>query len=396
MSASDSVTAGHHAAGPEKALALAVAQALRGTRGANPLVGAIITASDGRVLASGYHRGRGTAHAEVEALAGLRGFGGSSGFSGLKESTESTESTRIDPADTTLWITLEPCDHTGTTGPCTEAILASGIRRVRYAVADPTGLDGGGAARLRSAGLDVAQVDADQVRRAGAVNLNRRWTLARDSGRPFVTAHLAQSLDGRVAAADGTSQWITGPEARRHAHRVRSRVDAIIVGTGTVLADDPRLTARDEDGHDLLRQPVPVVQGRRAVPAGAALRGGASWLHVESHDPQVVLDQLTAGNVAEGNTERPSVSTSWPHGGTSPGHVLIEGGPTVLSAWMGAGLVDELFLYQAPLVLGSGPAGLDLPQHTTLSHALRLTLDAAENGAVSRLGDDVLLHYAAL
>ncbi|GAA1674167.1 riboflavin biosynthesis protein RibD [Citricoccus zhacaiensis] len=346
-------------AGPEEALALAVAQALRGIRGANPLVGAIITASDGRVLASGYHRGRGTAHAEVEALAGFNG---------------PNESTRINPADATLWITLEPCDHTGTTGPCTEAILASGIRRVRYAVADPTGPDGGGAARLRSAGLDVQQVDAGQVRRAGADDLNRRWTLARDSGRPFVTAHLAQSLDGRVAAADGTSQWITGPESRRHAHRVRSRVDAIIVGTGTVLADDPRLTARDEDGHDLPLQPVPVVQGRRAVPAGAALRGGASWLHVESHDPQVVLDQLTAGD---------------------PGHVLIEGGPTVLSAWMGAGLVDELFLYQAPLVLGSGPTGLDLPQLTTLPHALRLTLDAAENGAISRLGDDVLLHYAA-
>ncbi|XKH54218.1 bifunctional diaminohydroxyphosphoribosylaminopyrimidine deaminase/5-amino-6-(5-phosphoribosylamino)uracil reductase RibD [Citricoccus nitrophenolicus] len=374
-------------AGPEEALALAVAQALRGTRGANPLVGAIITASDGRVLASGFHRGRGTAHAEVEALAGFIRFKASNATS------------RIDPADTTLWITLEPCDHTGTTGPCTEAILASGIRTVRYAVADPTGPDGGGAARLRSAGLDVAQVDAEQVCGSGAADLNRRWMLARDSGRPFVTAHLAQSLDGRVAAADGTSQWITGPESRRHAHRVRSRVDAIVVGTGTVLADNPRLTARDEDGHDLPRQPVPVVQGRRAVPAGAALRGGASWLHVQSHEPQLVLDQLNTGYLAEGTTvgvtEGPTVSPAWPHGGTSPGHVLIEGGPTVLSSWMGAGLVDELFLYQAPLVLGSGPSGLDLPQHTTLSHALRLTLDAAENGAISRLGDDVLLHYAA-
>ncbi|GAA1120336.1 bifunctional diaminohydroxyphosphoribosylaminopyrimidine deaminase/5-amino-6-(5-phosphoribosylamino)uracil reductase RibD [Citricoccus alkalitolerans] len=366
-------------AGPEDALALAVAQALRGVRGANPLVGAIITAPDGRVLASGYHRGRGTAHAEVEALAGFNGFNESSSTSGF------------DPADSTLWITLEPCDHTGTTGPCTEAILASGIRTVRYAVADPTGPDGGGAARLRSAGLDVGQVDAEQARRAGAADLNPRWMLARDSGRPFVTAHLAQSLDGRVAAVDGTSQWITGPESRRHAQSVRSRVDAIIVGTGTVLTDDPRLTARDAAGRDLPRQPVPVVQGRRAVPAGAALRGGDSWLHVEDHDPQVVLDRLTAGDNAAGTT----VSSAWPHGGTRPGHVLIEGGPTVLSAWMGAGLVDELFLYQAPLILGSGLAGLDLPQHTTLSHALHLTLDAAENGAISRLGDDVLLHYAA-
>ncbi|MEW1980191.1 bifunctional diaminohydroxyphosphoribosylaminopyrimidine deaminase/5-amino-6-(5-phosphoribosylamino)uracil reductase RibD [Citricoccus sp. NPDC079358] len=379
MTASGHMVTGSQAAGAEEALALAVAEALRGVRGANPLVGAIITAPDGRVLASGYHRGRGTAHAEVDALAGFDRF------------PESTSNPRIDPADATLWITLEPCDHTGSTGPCTEAILASGIRRVRYAVADPTGPDGGGAARLRSAGLEVDQVHPEQVRRAGADDLNRRWMLARDAGRPFVTAHLAQSLDGRVAAADGTSQWITGPESRRHAHRVRSRVDAIIAGTGTVLADDPRLTARDEDGRDLPLQPVPVVQGRRAVPAGAALRGGGPWIHVASHDPQTVLDRLSAGDHADA-TSRPR---SWPHGSSGPGHVLIEGGPTVLSAWMGAGLVDELFLYQAPLVLGSGPAGLDLPQHTTLSHALRLTLDPAENGALSRLGDDLLLHYAA-
>ncbi|NUL45179.1 bifunctional diaminohydroxyphosphoribosylaminopyrimidine deaminase/5-amino-6-(5-phosphoribosylamino)uracil reductase RibD [Cellulosimicrobium funkei] len=370
--------AGTTVAGPEDALALAVAQALRGVRGANPLVGAIVTAPDGSVLASGYHRGRGTAHAEVEALAG---------FDTVNSSYPSSATSRIDAAETTLWITLEPCDHTGTTGPCTEAILASGIRTVRYAVADPTGPDGGGAARLRRAGLDVTQVDAEQVRDSGAADLNRRWTLARDSGRPFVTAHLAQSLDGRVAAADGTSQWITGPESRRHAHRVRSRVDAIIVGTGTVLADDPRLTARDDDGRDLPLQPVPVVQGRRTVPAGAALRGGDSWLHVADHDPHAVLDQLITGYSAD-------ATNSWTHAGANPGHVLIEGGPTVLSAWMGAGLVDELFFYQAPLVLGAGPAGLNLTEHTTLSHALRLTLDAAENGAISRLGDDVLLHYA--
>lgn len=350
-------------------LSLAVAEALRGHRGANPLVGAIITSQDGMVLATGHHRGRGTAHAEAAAL------------------TEFTETSRTDPAGATLWITLEPCDHTGSTGPCTEAILASGIRRVRYAVADPTGHRGGGAARLRRAGLDVEQLGPGGAAGGDALALNRRWLAARDTGRPFITAHLAQSLDGRVAAADGTSQWITGPESRRHAHAVRSRVDAIVVGTGTVAADDPRLTARDAAGDDLALQPVPVVQGRRRVPEGAALRQGPGgtprpWIHVPDHEPRAVLDRLEEARI------------DWPHGGDRPAHLLIEGGPTVLAAWLGAGLVDEVFVYQAPLVLGGGPTGLDLPHLTTLTQALRLRLDPAENGGLSRRGEDVLLHYA--
>jgi diaminohydroxyphosphoribosylaminopyrimidine deaminase / 5-amino-6-(5-phosphoribosylamino)uracil reductase len=351
----------------------AVAEALRGPRGANPLVGAVITAPDGEILATGHHRGRGTAHAEVDALARFadRPAAPSAGPS-------------AGPDEVTLWITLEPCDHTGSTGPCTEAILASGIRRVRYAVADPTGPDGGGAVRLRAAGVDIEQVDpAGQAVPSGstsATDLNRRWLLARDTGRPFVTAHLAQSLDGRVAAADGTSQWITGPQSRAHAHEVRSRVDAIVVGTGTVLADDPRLTARDGDGSDLPVQPVPVVQGQREVPADAALRR-RRWIHVPDHEPEALLERLAAEQ------------GPWPHGGDRPGHVLIEGGPSVLSAWLEAGLVDELFVYQAPLVIGSGPTGLDLPRRTTLGQAQRLSLDHAENGGLSRLGDDVLLHF---
>lgn len=375
MTASASVVAG-----PGEALTLAVRQALRGQRGANPLVGALITSSGGAVLATGYHRGRGTAHAEVDALAQFAAGTGSR-----------PGADPADPAGATLWITLEPCDHTGSTGPCTEAILASGIRRVRYAVADPTGHRGGGAARLRSAGVDVEQLDLEALdgggADGGALGLNSRWLAARDAGRPFVTAHLAQSLDGRVAAADGTSQWITGPESRGHAHAVRSRVDAIVVGTGTVAADDPRLTARDAAGQEMALQPVPVVQGRRAVPEDAALRrgpGGAArpWIQVADHEPQAVLDRLR------------EAGTTWPHGGDRPGHLLIEGGPTVLAAWLGAGLVDEIFVYQAPLVLGGGPAGLDLPHLTTLTEALRLRLDPAENGGLSRRGEDILLHYA--
>ncbi|MGM7667213.1 bifunctional diaminohydroxyphosphoribosylaminopyrimidine deaminase/5-amino-6-(5-phosphoribosylamino)uracil reductase RibD [Microbacterium sp. A93] len=362
---------------PAEALSLGVREARRGHRGANPLVGAVVTAADGMVVASGFHRGRGTAHAEVAAL---------------EQFAVTSAASRIPPADVTLWVTLEPCDHTGSTGPCTEAILASGIRRVRYAVADPTGHHGGGSARLRRSGLDVEQIDPAVTAVSGADDLNHRWLVARDAGRPFVTAHLAQSLDGRVAAADGTSQWITGPESRRHAHAVRSRVDAIIVGTGTVVADDPRLTARDAGGHDLTDQPVPVVQGRRGVPEGAALRGGPGgaprpWIHVPNHEPHAVLDHLRLDH-------RREAGIAWPNGGDTPSHLLIEGGPTVLAAWLGAGLVDEIFVYQAPLVLGGGPTGLDLPHLTTLTQALRLRLDPAENGGLSRRGDDVLLHYA--
>lgn len=335
------------------ALAAAVREALRGPRGANPLVGAVITGGHG-VVATGHHRGRGTAHAEVDALERFRAAG-------------------HDPAGATLWITLEPCDHTGTTGPCTEAILDSGIRTVRYAVADPTGPGGGGAARLRAAGLDVARISGPAADPAG--ELNRRWLAARDARRPFITGHLAQSLDGRVAAADGTSQWITGEQSRGHAHRVRSRVDAIVVGTGTVLADDPRLSARRDDGTEYPVQPVPVVQGRRRV--------ARDWLQVPSHDPADVLAALAARG------------GPWPHGGATPGHLLIEGGPTVLSAWLAADLVDELFVYQAPLVIGNGPSGLHWPEAATLSQARALCLDEAETGGLSRLGRDVLIHLTA-
>ena len=158
----------------------------------------------------------------------------------------------------------------------------------------------------------------------GAFDLTDRWRRARAEGRPFVTAHLAQSLDGCAAAADGTSRWITSAQSRAHAHAVRSRVDAIVVGTGTVIADDPRLTARHDDGSSASAQPVPVVMGYREIPTGAALRGhpalvpGEEPLHVRSHDPAEVLTAIA---------DRPG---PWPHGGRGCEHLLIEGGPTML------------------------------------------------------------------
>lgn len=345
---------------------LAVRAALRGVRGANPLVGAVLTDEAGRVLAVGHHRGRGTAHAEVDALTRWR----------AARATDPALAA-LDPAGLTLHVTLEPCDHTGSTGPCSQAVLDAGIGALRYAVADPTGHDGGGAARLAAHGVHVTGPTGE----AAALTLTARWREVRDAGRPWVTGHLAQSLDGHAAAADGTSQWITGPDSRVHAHEVRSRVDAIVVGTGTVLADDPRLTARDAVGAELAHQPVPVVQGHRPVPDGAALRTHPVVLEVLDHDPHAVLAVLAA---------HPG---PWPHGRRAE-HVLIEGGPRVLGAWLRAGLVDELMVYTAPLLLGPGRAavaGLDV---ATLSEGLRWHPDPAEGGPVRALGVDVWTHLS--
>ena len=351
---------------PADPMDLAVHAALRGVRGANPLVGAVLTDEAGRVLAVGHHRGRGTAHAEVDALTRWR----------AARATDPALAA-LDPAGLTLHVTLEPCDHTGSTGPCSQAVLDAGIGALRYAVADPTGHDGGGAARLAAHGVHVTGPTGE----AAALALTARWREVRDAGRPWVTGHLAQSLDGHAAAADGTSQWITGPDSLVHAHEVRSRVDAIVVGTGTVLADDPRLTARDAAGAELAHQPVPVVQGHRPVPAGAALRTHPLVLEVPDHDPYAVLAALAA---------HPG---SWPHGRRAE-HVLIEGGPRVLGAWLRAGLVDELMVYTAPLLLSPGRAavaGLDV---ATLSEGLRWHPDPAEGGPVHALGDDVWTHLS--
>ena len=186
--------------------------------GPNPRVGCVLLAPDGSVLAEGWHRGAGTSHAEIAALAAAR-------------------AARRRTRGATAVVTLEPCDHTGRTGPCSEALLRAGVRRVVFAVEDPNPVAAGGAARLRAAGVDVVS----GVRAAEAAQLHEVWAFAVRTGRPFVTLKTAATLDGRVAAADGTSRWITGPEARAHAHAVRAGVDAIAVTTGTVLADDPEL-----------------------------------------------------------------------------------------------------------------------------------------------------------
>ncbi|ALJ19322.1 bifunctional diaminohydroxyphosphoribosylaminopyrimidine deaminase/5-amino-6-(5-phosphoribosylamino)uracil reductase RibD [Microbacterium sp. No. 7] len=322
------------------AMRRALALAANGPRGLNPQVGAVLLAPDGEIVAEGWHRGAGTAHAEVDALSHL-------------------------PADaargTTAVVTLEPCDHTGRTGPCSEALIAAGVSRVVYAVADPGDLSSGGGARLRAAGIDV---EAGVLEGEGAELLDS-WLTVQRLGRPHVTVKWAQSLDGRAAAADGTSQWITGPAARADVHRRRGEADAIVAGIGTVLADDPALTARRPDGALLPAQPRPVVLGARAIPPQARVRRHP--LPLLQHDGRDLADLL--GTLREAGAHR----------------VFVEGGPTVASAFVRAGLVDEVLAYVAPTLLGGDRLALGDVGVATIGEQRRLAVEAVE-----RLGDDLL------
>lgn len=352
----------------EAAMRAALAAAQRGVRGANPVVGAALIDAAGTPLHVGHHRGAGTDHAEVDVLRQARAAGTPLG-------------------DTTLLVTLEPCHHTGRTGPCSAAILAAGIPRVVFAVPDATDTARGGGAHLAAHGVDVRHgLLADPAR-----DLNDRWFLAQRRRRPFVTLKLAQSLDGRAAAADGTSQWITGAPARAEGHALRARADAILVGGGTLRADDPSLTARDAHGTPVESQPLRAVMStgpvpeqarvRRGVAAGqSAARPGASgddgrFAHLPTHDPAEALQTLRELGAA---------------------HVLVEGGPTVSAAFLAADLVDELWLYQAPLLLGEGSASVAPLGIGTLTDASRWRSDPVGlpegERPVAGLGEDVRWH----
>jgi diaminohydroxyphosphoribosylaminopyrimidine deaminase/5-amino-6-(5-phosphoribosylamino)uracil reductase len=322
------------------AMRRALTIAAYGPRGVNPQVGALLLSPGGEVLAEGWHRGAGTPHAEVDALSKLAP-GAARGATAV--------------------VTLEPCNHTGRTGPCSEALIAAGVARVVYAVSDPGDHSSGGAERLRRAGVDVeAGLLADE-----AAALLDSWLTVQRLGRPQVTVKWAQSLDGRAAAADGTSQWITGPAAREDVHRRRAAADAIVVGTGTLLADDPALTARRPDGELHDHQPRPVVLGRRPVPAEAAVRRHPLPLVTDDgRDLTALLQSLGRQGVQR---------------------VFVEGGPTIASAFLRAGLADEVLAYVAPVLLGGDRLALGDIGVTTIGRARRLSV-----ASVIPLGDDVL------
>ncbi|MFH5823288.1 bifunctional diaminohydroxyphosphoribosylaminopyrimidine deaminase/5-amino-6-(5-phosphoribosylamino)uracil reductase RibD [Georgenia sp. AZ-5] len=315
--------------------------------GGNPRVGCVIVDADGPI-AEGWHRGAGTPHAEAAALAAVR------------------PEDRGRLARATALVTLEPCNHTGRTPPCAAALRDAGVPRVLYAVADPNPVAAGGAAWLRAHGVEAVTARAgglDPALVARAEELLAGWSATVRRGRPWLIGKTATTLDGRVAAADGTSRWITSAASRAHAHEVRAQVDAIVVGTGTVLADDPALTARAPGA---ARQPVRVVVGRRDVPASArVVTGPGEWLHLRTRDLTEVLGELHRRGLRR---------------------VLLEGGPTLLSAALREGLVDELHAYVAPVLLGAGAGAVSGLGIGTIGDAMRW--DAHD---VRRLGDDVFL-----
>lgn len=304
------------------------------TRG-NPRVGCVIVDAEGRVVGRGHHRGAGTAHAEVVALAdaGARARGA------------------------TAVVTLEPCRHTGRTGPCTQALLDAGVSRVVFAVADPGEQSGGGAFVLRDAGVDVVSGVEEQ----DAWWMARAWFHAREHGRPLVTIKAAVSLDGRVAGPGGGPTPITGSAARAVSQQWRSVVDAIVVGTGTVLADDPALTARDPEGSLRDRQPLRVVVGRTPVP------------------PESTVMDDSAETLVSGDRDLVSLLHALHNRGVA--HVLVEGGPTLEAAFIEAGLADEVLWFLAPILLGDGPVAL-APLSRTMDVVVR---------RVSVVGEDVVV-----
>lgn len=320
-------------------LAIAQAQRVKGSTYPNPPVGAVILDADGEPAGLGATAPAGGPHAEAMALqaAGERARGG------------------------TAVVSLEPCNHHGRTPPCVDALIEAGVAHVVYAVGDPNPLAAGGADRLRAAGVRVTDgVCADDV----ATGPLREWLHKQRTGRPHVTWKFATSVDGRSAAADGSSQWITSEAARADLHRRRAAADAIVVGTGTVFADNPSLTARLPDGTLDPRQPLRVVVGQREIPAESlVLSGDSPTLALRTRHPHEVIAALSDRT-----------------------DILLEGGPTLAGAFLRAGVVDRILAYVAPMLLGGPVTAVDDVGVATITGALRWHYDGVE-----RIGPDLLL-----
>jgi diaminohydroxyphosphoribosylaminopyrimidine deaminase/5-amino-6-(5-phosphoribosylamino)uracil reductase len=339
--------------------AVEVSVAALGSTSPNPPVGAVVLDTAGGVVGEGWTRPPGGPHAEVVALeqAGDLARGG------------------------TLVVTLEPCRHTGRTGPCTQAIVDAGIARVVVACADPTDAAGGGADVLRAQGVEVETgVLADEV----ALGPLEAWLASRRLGRPFVTWKYAATLDGRSAAADGTSRWITGEDSRADVHRLRGEVDAVLAGVGTLLADDPLLDVRPDPGHQPLR--VVVDTNARTPLTARCLTGERPALVVTGP----LLDEPGYPRTAQLPAPDGRVDLAALLRLLQDEHdvvsVLLEGGPSLAGAFLSAGLVDRVVGYVAPVLLGDGPHALGPAGVGTITAAYRLRLDD-----VTRTGDDVRL-----
>jgi diaminohydroxyphosphoribosylaminopyrimidine deaminase/5-amino-6-(5-phosphoribosylamino)uracil reductase len=355
------------------ARALELAERGRGRTSPNPMVGAVLT-RNGRVLAEGYHAAFGAPHAEREAIgAAAEDLDGS-----------------------TLYVTLEPCAHHGKTPPCTDAILAAGIRRVVVASDDPSDHAAGrGLGILRDEGVQVDVLPGDSPLGRRARLLNQPFRKHARTGRPWVRFKSAMTLDGKVATATGDSKWISGEASRALAHRWRAEADAVAVGVGTALTDDPLLTARVPG---VERQPVRVVFDSTArLPPGSRLLADAPAapvvVVVSRAAPRTAVASLEAAGadvlVATGENEPArALSAQEQLGARGIAAVLLEGGPHLAGAYLDAGEIDELRLFLAPLVLG-GPRARDPLEgkgSERIADALRaLTLEC------DRSGEDLLV-----
>jgi diaminohydroxyphosphoribosylaminopyrimidine deaminase / 5-amino-6-(5-phosphoribosylamino)uracil reductase len=356
-------------------LARAMELASRARRGAvspNPLVGAVIVRGS-EAIGEGYHARLGDLHAETAAIEDCRTHG-------------------IDPAGATMYVTLEPCAHSGRQPACAEAILEAGLARVVYAADDPSEkASGRGPGMLRDGGVEVEQAAGEEA--AAARLLNQPFRKHARTGLPLVTLKMAASLDGFVATAAGDSKWISGEQSRQLVHRWRADADAVAVGIGTALADDPLLTAR---GAEALRQPARVVFDSQArLPLDSQLvrtigqaplvvvigpgsdgervrgleRAGAELLVAAGRDP---ADRLAA---ALGELGRRDITS-----------LLLEGGPVLAGSFAAAGALDELELFVAPLLMGGGRAALEGKGAGLIGEALRALAIKSKP-----VGDDVLI-----
>ena len=349
--------------------ALALAERGWGRVSPNPMVGAVVV-RDGRVVGEGWHEGPGLPHAEIMALreAGADAARGA-----------------------TVVCTLEPCDHTGRTAPCTQALIEAGVARVVAATGDPNPLvDGAGFARLRAAGVEVVHGPlAAEARR-----LNEAFERHVMTGLPFVTLKSAATLDGKTAAADGSSKWITGEAARADVQRLRAGADAIVVGSRTVIADDPALTVRDPAFADARPPLRVVVDSRGAIAADARLFDSAAPTVVATSEraPSARVAEWTAAGAevltldldASGGVSLLGLMTTL--GKRDVQGVLVEGGATLAWSVVRDGLADKVVLYVTPRLVGGvkAPGVLGGPGFAPIAESLAL-----EFSAITRLGPDL-------
>lgn len=338
----------------------------------NPCVGCVIVQGN-QVIGEGWHEKAGEAHAEVHAL---------------KQAGDAAKGS-------TAYVTLEPCCHQGKTSPCADALIGANIARVVIAMQDPNPLvSGQGIEKLRSAGIEVPVGLMEEE----AESLNTAFIHKMKTGQPFIMSKVAMSLDGKTAMASGESQWITGAQAREDVHRLRAQSDVVITGVGTVLTDNPQLTARDGLGNHTIKQPhIVVLDSKLKTPLDAALfnSGADVTLLTCSTDAETIQALRETGSNVDvvAADEKGQVNLQAVHKwlcGQPVNRVMIEAGALLNGACLQAGMVDELVIYMAPSALGADARGaFAMPTISRLSDRIQLNY-----ASMDKLGDDIKLTYS--